>query len=150
MNCRIALLALALATGLASGCASQSGKTFAQLNRDHPDFKSEECQQAIRDTEIHDELKLLRTIASPVVTFLSGGLLLPAVLAGNVSLDAADHIDASRMDEHCGGEGQSSEQIASSVATNAAISVAGSVVSSAVAPGILGAAANGGTPTTTR
>lgn len=149
MRRRIALLSLAIATGLASGCASQSGRTFAQLNRDHPDFKSEECQQAIRDTEIHDELKLLRTLASPVVTFLSGGLLLPAVLAGNVSLDAADHIDASRMDEHCGGEGQSSEQIAGSVVTNAAISVAGSVVSSAVAPGLLGAA-NGATTTTTR
>jgi len=62
-------LAVLLLVGL-SGCASQSGQTFATLDRNHPQFHSEQCQAAIRDTEIHDDIKILRAIASPVAVIL--------------------------------------------------------------------------------
>ncbi len=115
-----------------TGCASTSGSTFAKLDRSHPSYESEQCQGAIRDTAIHDEIKLLRSIASPVAVVLSGGTLLPAVLVANVGLDAVDRVDASKMDVHCGGEGQSAGQIVQDVAKGAAIDLATSAAGSAV------------------
>lgn len=114
------------------GCASTSGSTFAKLDRSHPSYESEQCQGAIRDTAIHDEIKLLRSVASPIALVLSGGTLLPAVLVANVGLDAVDRVDASKMDVHCGGEGQSAGQITLDVAKGAAIDLATSAAGSAV------------------
>ena len=114
------------------GCASTSGSTFAKLDRSHPSYESEQCQGAIRDTAVHDEIKLLRSIASPIAVVISGGTLLPAVLVANVGLDAVDRVDASKMDVHCGGEGQSAGQITLDVAKGAAIDLATSAAGSAV------------------
>jgi len=133
---RLCALAAMLALGL-SGCASQSGQTFAMLDRNHPQFHSEQCQAAIRDTEIHDDVKLLRSIASPVAVVLSGGLLLPAVFASNVGLDTVDRVDASRLDISCGGAGQSAGQIAEGVVKGAAFGLATSAVGTAVGAGAL-------------
>ncbi len=118
-----------------TGCASTSGSTFAKLDRSHPSYESEQCQAAIRDTAIHDEIKLLRSIASPVAVVLSGGTLLPAVLAANVGLDAVDRVDASKMDVHCGGEGQSAGQITLDVAKGAAFGLATSAAGNALGAG---------------
>ncbi len=57
---------------------------------------------------------------------------MPAVLAANVGLDAVDRVDASKMDVHCGGEGQSAGQIVQDVAKGAAIDLATSAAGSAV------------------
>ncbi len=117
------------------GCASTSGSTFAKLDRSHPSYESEQCQGAIRDTAVHDEIKLLRSVASPIALVLSGGTLLPAVLVANVGLDAVDRVDASKMDVHCGGEGQSAGQITLDVAKGAAFGLATSAVGNAVGAG---------------
>jgi len=117
------------------GCASQSGKTFATLDRGHPAFHSSQCQQAIRDNEVHDDLKLARLVGSPVAVILSGGLLLPAVIAANLGFDTADHVDASRMARRCGGAGQEPGEILESVAKGAALGLAtGAVVGGAAGP----------------
>jgi hypothetical protein len=129
-------LAVLLLVGL-SGCASQSGQTFATLDRNHPQFHSEQCQAAIRDTEIHDDIKILRAIASPVAVVLSGGLLLPAVFASNVGLDTVDRVDASRLDISCGGVGQSAGQIVEGVVKGAAFGLATSAAGAAVGAGAL-------------
>lgn len=117
------------------GCASTSGSTFAKLDRSHPSYESEQCQGAIRDTAVHDEIKLLRSVASPIALVLSGGTLLPAVLVANVGLDAVDRVDASKMDVHCGGEGQSAGQITLDVAKGAAFGLATSAAGNALGAG---------------
>jgi hypothetical protein len=101
---------------LLTGCASQSSQSFAGLDRTNPAYESEMCQQAIRDAEIHDDIKLGRLVASPVAVILSGGLLLPAVLAANVGLNTVDHVDAARLDWKCGGKGKTHEEVAGGIA----------------------------------
>lgn len=115
-----------------AGCVSTSSSTFADLNRDHPKFASQDCQTAADETRVHDELKLLRTLFSPIAVALSGGMLLPAVVVANVSLDTADRLDASRMEIHCGGEGKTSIDIAQGVVGGAAFGLATSGVMKAV------------------
>lgn len=129
------LLALSgAAVGLA-GCASTSAKTYAQLDRDHPSFHTDTCQEAIRYTEVHDDLKILRSIASPVVVWLPGGVLFPAVMAANVGLDTVDRVDASKLEVQCGGQGKTAGQIAEGVATDAALGLATSAAGSALTGG---------------
>jgi hypothetical protein len=107
-----------------AGCASQSAQSFANLDRNNPAYQSERCQQAIRDAEIHDDIKLGRMLASPVALILSGGLLLPAVLAANVGLSTVDHVDAAKLDWQCGGKGKTNQEILESVARGAAFDLA--------------------------
>lgn len=116
-----------------AGCVSISSKTFAGLNRDHPKFDSQDCQVAADDTRVHDELKLMRTLISPVAVMISGGLFLP-VLAANVSLDTVDRLDASRMEVHCGGEGKTAFDIAQGVVGGAAFGIATGAAMNAVGP----------------
>ena len=136
-RCRrpVSAATLLLLAGLLSGCASNSGKTYATLDRDNPYFHSAQCQQAARAIEVHDDIKLVRTVVSPVAVIMSGGLLLPAVFAANVGLDTVDRVDASRLDIHCGGEGQSPIQIAEGVVKGAAFGLATSAAGSAVSTG---------------
>ena len=119
---------------LLSGCASTSSKTFSALDRDHPAFHSDACRTAADDTRLHDELKLARMIASPVALVLSGGVLLPAVIAANAGLDTADRIDASRMEIHCGGKGKTAGEIATGVVGGAALGIVTGPAVNTVAP----------------
>jgi len=73
-------------------------------------------------------------IASPVALVLSGGVLLPAVIAANAGLDTADRIDASRMEIHCGGKGKTAEEIATGVVGGAALGIVTGPAVNAVAP----------------
>lgn len=89
-----------------TGCASQSGKTFAGVDRSNPAFQSDACPNAMKETVVHDDLKLARLVASPIaLVFSAGGTLLPAVFATNVGLDTVDRVDASKMDRRCSGQG---------------------------------------------
>lgn len=117
-----------------AGCVSTSSSTFADLDRNHPKFQSQGCQTAAEDTRIHDELKLMRVVASPLAVMLSGGILLPAVVAANVGLDTVDRVDASRLEIHCGGEGKTAAQIAEGVVTGAAIGLATGAAVGSVSP----------------
>ena len=125
------LTALACAASLL-GCASTSGEAYSQLDRSRPEYHSEQCQGAIRDIEVHDGLKLVRSVVSPVAVLLSGGMLLPAVFAANVGLDTVDRVDASKMEVVCGGEGKSAEQIATGVVQGAAFGLATGAAGNAV------------------
>ena len=125
------LTALACAASLL-GCASTSGEAYSQLDRSRPEYHSEQCQGAIRDIEVHDGLKLGRSVVSPVAVVLSGGMLLPAVFAANVGLDTVDRVDASKIEVVCGGEGKSAEQIATGVVQGAAFGLATGAAGNAV------------------
>lgn len=108
-----------------SSCASQSELTSIRLDRDHPKFKTKGCQDTLSAAETHRDLKSARNIASPALLFVSGGLLLP-VIATNAGLDTADHIDAAKIAEACGGTPQSKSAMATDVALGAAVGVAAS------------------------
>ena len=125
------LTALACAASLL-GCASTSGEAYSQLDRSRPEYHSEQCQGAIRDIEVHDGLKLVRSVVSPVAVVLSGGVLLPAVFAANVGLDTVDRVDASKIEVVCGGEGKSAEQIATGVVQGAVFGLATGAAGNAV------------------
>ena len=114
------------------GCASTSGEAFSRLDRSKPEFETQECQGAIRDAGVHDEIKIVRTLVSPVAVVLSGGLLLPAVFVANVGLDTVDRVDASKMELACGGEGKTASEIALGVAKGAAFGLATGAAGNAV------------------
>jgi hypothetical protein len=106
-----------------AGCASQSELTARRLDRDNPKYKTAGCQDTLSAAEAHRDIKRARTIASPVLLFLSGGLLVP-VVAANAGLDTVDHVDAAKIAESCGTQAQSNAEIATDVAFGAAVGVA--------------------------
>jgi hypothetical protein len=117
-----------------AGCASQSELTAIRLDRDNPKFKTTGCQDSLSAAEAHRDIKTARTIASPVLLFFSGGLLLP-VVAANAGLDTVDHVDAAKMAENCGGTPQTKAEMATDVAVGAAVGVAASGLTGSVIPG---------------
>jgi hypothetical protein len=106
-----------------AGCASQSELTARRLDRDNPKYKTAGCQDTLSAAEAHRDIKRARTIASPVLLFLSGGLLVP-VVAANAGLDTVDHVDAAKIAENCGAQAQTNTEIATDVALGAAVGVA--------------------------
>ena len=106
-----------------AGCASQSELTARRLDRDNPKYKTAGCQDSLSAAEAHRDIKKARTVASPVLLFLSGGLLIP-VVAANAGLDTVDHVDAAKIAENCGAQAQTNGEIATDVALGAAVGVA--------------------------
>jgi uncharacterized protein YceK len=108
-------LCLVLAALALSGCASQSRKTLANLDMSHPRYASRECQMAMGQARLHDDIKQTRIIASPAVVLLSGGSLFLPMMAINAGLDTADHLEASDMSVSCGGPETANGDIAKEV-----------------------------------
>ncbi|MFM7483975.1 MAG: hypothetical protein ACKO2S_06930, partial [Burkholderiaceae bacterium] len=128
---RLVLSSLLLAA--LTGCASQSEMTAIRLDRDNPKFKSAGCQDSLSSAETHKDIKMARTIASPVLLFFSGGLLIP-VVAANAGLDTVDHVDAAKIAESCGGKPQTKAEMATDVAVGAAVGVATSAINPITLP----------------
>jgi hypothetical protein len=118
----VILFAIAL-----TGCASESELAAIRLDTGHPLYKSEACQHALSKVQNHKEAKSVSTVATPVLVFLSGGLLLP-VVAANAGLDTVDRVDASNLEMRCGGKGKSREEITEKVVGGAALGLAGGAV----------------------
>lgn len=116
------------------GCASQSELTSKRLDRENPKYVTQGCQDSLSAAQTHRGIKQARTIASPVVLFLSGGLLLP-VVAANAGLDTVDHVDAAKMAESCGGTPQTKTEMATDVAVGAAVGIATSGLTGNGIPG---------------
>ncbi len=110
-----------------TGCASESELAAIRLDTNHPQYKSEACQQALATVEGHKEAKSVSNVATPVLVFLSAGLLLP-VVAANAGLDTVDRVDASNLEMRCGGKGKTKEEITEKVVGGAAFGLAGGVV----------------------
>ena len=110
-----------------TGCASESELAAIRLDTNHPLYKSEACQHALSTVQNHKEAKSVSTVATPVLVFLSGGLLLP-VVAANAGLDTVDRVDASNLEMRCGGQGKSREEITEKVVGGAALGLAGGAV----------------------
>ncbi len=120
----VRLTAVAVAACLLCACASESELTAIRLDTSHPLYATEACQQSMSAARIHEDTKLVSTIATPVLVFLSGGLLLP-LIGANAGLDAVDRIDASNMAIRCGGKGKTANQITEGVLQGAAMGLVG-------------------------
>lgn len=112
---RCTLYALGLLCLALSACTSQSRKTSSNLDMNHPNYTSRECQMALGRAQLHDTIKQSRVIASPVAVLLSGGSLFLPMLALNASLDTVDHLEASDISVYCGGPETSNTEIAKEV-----------------------------------
>lgn len=119
----VRLIVIAITACLLCACASESELTAIRLDTSHPLYASEACQQSLSAAHIHQDTKLVSTIATPVLVLLSGGLLLP-LIGANAGLDAVDRIDASNMATRCGGKGKTADQIAEGVLQGAALGLA--------------------------
>lgn len=116
----LCLAVIALVSTALCSCASESELTAIRLDTSHPLYASESCQQSLSAAQIHQDAKLVTSLATPVLVLLSGGLLLPLVGA-NAGLDTIDRIDASNMATRCGGKGKTANQITDGVVQGAAL-----------------------------
>ena len=122
-----------LAMGL-SGCASHSSNAALFLDPDKAQYQTTDCQRALNDAQVHDDIKLTRMFVTPVAVFLSGGVLALPAIAANAGLDTADHLSASYISQACGGQSKSVEEIGTEVAKGVAIGVVVSGVTAGVVP----------------
>lgn len=102
-------------------CASQSSKTVSTLDKSRAAYATEDCAKAIHTADTQENIKLGRTITSPLLAVLSGGILAVPIIAANIGLDVADNINASDIAVACGGESKSSKEIAVNVGRGAAM-----------------------------
>lgn len=102
-------------------CASQSSKTVSTLDKSSAAYATEDCAKAIHTADTQENIKLGRTITSPLLAVLSGGILAVPIIAANIGFDVADNINASDIAVACGGESKSSKEIAVNVGRGAAM-----------------------------
>lgn len=117
--CAVALTVV-LCLGL-SGCLSTSRATAVALDDTKNAYASQDCQTAIRSSEVHEDLHTGRIIATPILLVLTAGAAAPLLVGSNIALDAADRVDAAKLSEACGGPGKTAGEIAGDVAGNAAL-----------------------------
>ncbi len=123
MNSSIkAITALLLGVTL-SGCSSVSKDTAWTMWSDGSATASVECASAVETVETHENLKLGRLVATPILSIATAGLL-PVIVGANAALDYADRKNASNMMEACGKEPLKEEKILADVGTNTAINIA--------------------------
>jgi len=128
-------LLLPLLVAPLTACVSTSRATARALDDSKPQYATEDCQKAIRSNNVHENLYIGRVIASPLLLLVTAGAAAPLVIGGNVALDTADRVGASKMSETCGGKGKSAGEIATDVAGNAALGAATGAALDGVAGG---------------
>ena len=85
------------------GCASNTRTMAESINPANEKFKDPACQRSFDLANLHDDIKLTRTIATPSLLLLTGGAYLIPLVGVNMGLDALDHVDASHVSNVCGG-----------------------------------------------
>lgn len=118
------LCTLLTATLLLGACASQSSKAIAKLDTDSPAFHSIACQNARSNAWLQDEAQKNKVWAGPSVIFLAGPVAVLPVLAANIGLNSADHLQANDIATQCGGEPLTKEALNQNMALDATLSIA--------------------------
>ena len=119
---------------LLGACASQSSKAIANLDSSSPEFSSAPCQNARQNAWFYDEANKTKLWAGPSVIFLAGPLAFIPVLATNIGLNSADHIQANDISTQCGGQPLTQKALSQNIALDATISVAVGGIAPAIAP----------------
>ncbi len=122
MNCFNVCIWLA-ATSLLGACASQSSQAIAKLDTDSAEFHSVPCQNARHNAWLYDEAQKNKLWAGPSVVFLAGPIAVIPVLASNIGLNTADHIQANDISAQCGGKPLTQQALNQNIAVDATISV---------------------------
>lgn len=133
MYCKKTHLLLVAAMFL-SGCASQSSKAIAKLDTDSTAFTSEQCENARQNAWFHDEAQKNKLWAGPSAILLAGPVAVIPVLAANIGLSSADHIQANDITRQCGGQPLSQTELNQNIAIDAAVSVAVGGIAPTVTP----------------
>jgi hypothetical protein len=104
-------------------CASNTRTMADSISPETQQFKTPACQRSFQLAEMHDDIKMSRTIATPTLLVLSGGSLFFPLLGINIGLDALDHLDASHVSKACGGFATPSENILEKVLLGAGFGI---------------------------
>jgi len=106
IRCTLLVMACSLV-----GCASNTRSMADSISPETQQFKTPACQRSFQLAELHDDIKMSRTIATPTLLVLSGGSLFFPLLGINMGLVALAHIAASPVSKACGGFATPSENI---------------------------------------
>lgn len=104
-------------------CASNTRTMADSISPETQQFKTPACQRSFQLAEMHDDIKMSRTIVTPTLLVLSGGTLFFPLLGINIGLDALDHLDASHVSKACGGFATPSENILEKVLLGAGFGI---------------------------
>ena len=125
---------LLVASQLLGACASHSSKAIAKLDSGSPEFSSAACQNARQNAWLYDEAQINKLWAGPSVFFLAGPIAVLPVLATNIGLNSADHLQANDISTQCGGQPLTQKALSQNIALDATISVAVGGIAPAIAP----------------
>jgi hypothetical protein len=118
IRCALLMMACSLVA-----CASNTRTMADSINPETQQYKTPACQRSFQLAEMHDDIKMSRTIATPTLLVLSGGSLFFPLLGINIGLDALDHLDASHVSKACGGFATPSENILEKVLLGAGFGI---------------------------
>jgi hypothetical protein len=118
IRCALLVMACSLVA-----CASNTRTMADSINPETQQYKSPACQRSFQLAEMHDDIKMSRTIVTPTLLVLSGGSLFFPLLGINIGLDALDHLDASHVSKACGGFATPSENILEKVLLGAGFGI---------------------------
>ncbi len=117
-------LSLFVVWGLSlSGCASHTRSMADSISPQDPQYQAAACQRSFELAPLHDDIKLTRSIATPSLLLLTGGVYLLPLLGINIGLDALDQLDASHVSKACGGLGTPAKNILERVVLGAGFSL---------------------------
>ncbi len=125
-------LSLGLAVSVTQGCASHSSEMARQLDKSKPEYRSAACQQTLGEVWIHQDIKNVTTVSTPVLALAAGPVMALPLLIAHVGLGAADRLDASTLAQRCGAPPPGALEITTGVATDAALGVLGGSAGTAV------------------
>lgn len=129
--CKACFIGILLASFL-GGCASHSKKAVDSLDTNHAKYQTAECQRALSNAQMHEDIKLARTVASPIAVIATGGLLAIPMIVANGGSDVADNIHSSDVLATCSDRNKSNLEIAADSTTNIGLSIA----TGGLAPGL--------------
>ena len=118
IRCALLVMACSLVA-----CASNTRTMADSISPETQQFKTSACQRSFQLAEMHDDIKMSRTIVTPTLLVLSGGSLFFPLLGINIGLDALDHLDASHVSKACGGFATPSENILEKVLLGAGFGI---------------------------
>lgn len=98
----IYLSGILLVLGVA-GCASHTRSMADSIQPYSEKFTDPACRRSVELANLHDDIRLTRTLATPTLLLLTGGGYLVPLLGLNMGLDALDQLDASHVSQVCGG-----------------------------------------------
>jgi hypothetical protein len=114
------------------GCASHTTETAKQLDKSKPEYQSRACQQTLGEVWIHQDIKNVTTVATPVLAFAAGPVSAIPLLMAHVGLGAADRVDAATLASRCGGPAPGVVTIGAGIASDAALGILGGSAGAAV------------------